>query len=145
MLRLFSINHSLFFIYLIIAYSMKKILTLSILVVLGNKNLSAQSLQSPKTEELEYVSAIFDPASEETQIHFVNASNGKRIFYYNKQDSLKLEESFFNKPAYPINTNNLNLTKTELVGKKYKVQYYALTETSTSECCFKIKKADEVK
>lgn len=124
---------------------MNKLIVFTVLFVAGSNGLSAQSLQNPKTEILEYVSAIFDPASEETQVHFVNETNGKRIFYYNKQDSLKPEESFFNKPAYPVTTNNLNLTKNELVGKKYKIQYFALTENNTSECCFKMKKADEVK
>lgn len=124
---------------------MNKLILFIVLVVAVNKGLSAQNLQSTKTEILEYVSAVFDPASEETQVHFVSESNGKRIFYYSKQDSLKLEESFFNKPEYPVSTNNLNLTKNEMVGKKYKIQYTALTENSTSECCFKMRKADEVK
>jgi hypothetical protein len=92
-----------------------------------------------KTEVLQYVSAIYDPISEETHLEFKNANNEKRVFYYNKQDIDKLEEDFFNPPVNPITEAGKNLTKTELVGRNYKVEYSDLTEFATATCCFKMK------
>lgn len=103
-------------------------------------NSSAQAKRTEiKTEVLKYVSATYDPISEETQLEFKNANNEKRVFYYNKQDTDKLEKDFFNPPADPITDAGKNLTKTELVGKNYKVEYVALTQHSTLNCCFKMR------
>ena len=108
-------------------------------------NLFGQAKTSKfKTEVLEYVSAVYDPISGEVHVEFKNASNEARIFYYSKQDVSKLEEKFFNPAVAPITESGKNLTKTELVGKKYKVEYSALTESATSSCCFKMSICDGV-
>jgi hypothetical protein len=118
---------------------MKRSIIISVIILCaawsyGQSNASKKSL----TETLEYVSAVYDPISEETQVEFKTAANEKRIFYYTKNDVLKLEEQFFNLPVQPITEAGKNLTKNELVGKKYEVSYLALTEHSTTTCCFKM-------
>ncbi len=90
------------------------------------------------TETLEYVAAVYDPISEETQVEFKTTDNHKRIFYYSKNDTLKLEEQFFNLPVQPITEVGKNLSKSELIGKRYQITYSALTEQSTKYCCFKM-------
>lgn len=114
-------------------------------VLLSLSGIAQNKTTSDKTEVLTYVSAIFDPASEETQVEFKTANNEKRVFYYSKQDELKLEEQFFNKPIIPPLTANMSLTIETLVGKKYKITYFGLTEFATSECCFKMKQCDAIK
>lgn len=116
-----------------------KIILCATLLVLTSKINSQTKKATDKTEVLTYVSAVFDPASEETQVEFKSNTNEKRIFYYSKQDVIKLEEQFFNTPVMPPTAANLNLTKMELVGKKYNVTYMALTENASKECCFKMK------
>ena len=91
-----------------------------------------------KTEVLEYMSAVYDPISSEVHVEFKNANSETRIFYHSNTDTVKLEEKFFNSPVAPITEAGKNLTKTELVGKKYKIEYSALTESATSTCCFKM-------
>lgn len=122
-----------------------KLLSISVLFVLSSQVFSQTNKQTQKTEMLFYDSAVYDPASEETQVIFKNSANQKRIFYYSKQDELKVEEQFFNKPVLPVSSSGLNLTKTELTGKKYKITYWALTEQATTECCFKIVFCESVK
>lgn len=122
-----------------------KILSFLVLVVLSSDLFAQEKKASQKTEILTYDSAVYDPASEETQVIFKNSANQKRIFYYSKQDELKLEEQFFNKPVQPITASGLNLTKRELSGKKYIITYYALTEQATAECCFKMSNCESVK
>lgn len=124
--------------------SLKKII-LSAAIVISAKGISQNKVTNDKTEVLIYESATFDPASEETQIQFKTSGNEKRIFYYSKQDELKLEEFFFNKPVIPPLSSNLSLTKLDLVGTKYKITYYGLTEMETTECCFKMRQYQAIK
>lgn len=125
---------------------MKIIKLLFVLVFAGfamNSFGQAKKSQS-KTEVLEYVSAVYDPISTEVHVEFKNANGENRIFYHSKNDAVKLEEKFFNPPVAPITEAGKNLTKTELVGKKYKIEYSALTESATSSCCFKMIMCDGV-
>lgn len=122
-----------------------KLAIASVSVLLSLNGISQNKKAAEKTEVLTYVSALLDPASEESQVEFKTANNEKRVFYYSKQDELKLEEQFFNKPVIPPLTSDLNITKEDLVGKKYKVTYHGLTEHATSECCFKMTKCESSK
>jgi hypothetical protein len=122
-----------------------KVLSVLALVIWSSGLFSQTKKSTQKTEILTYDSAVYDPTSEETQVVFKNSANQKKIFYYSKQDELKLEEQFFNKPVQPITVSGLNLTKNELNGKKYKITYYALTEQATEECCFKMSLCESVK
>jgi hypothetical protein len=121
----------------------KPVCILALMMFAANSFAQAKKTEI-RTEVLQYVSATYDPISEETQVEFKNANNEKRVFYYNKQDIRKLEEDFFNPPVNPITEPGKNLTKTELVGKNYKVDYFALTEFATTSCCFKIRSYAEV-
>lgn len=105
-------------------------------------NAFSQQTASNKTEVIEYVSAVYDPISEEAQVHFKTANNEKRIFYCSSKDQ-SIPEAFF--MIHPATIVNNELTNSIIVGKKYKVSYSALTKSATSECCFKMKSYEQIK
>ena len=71
-----------------------KVLSVLALVIWSSGLFSQTKKSTQKTEILTYDSAVYDPTSEETQVVFKNSANQKKIFYYSKQDELKLEEQF---------------------------------------------------
>lgn len=113
--------------------------------LLSGKIISQTNSSNLHTEVLEYVSATFDPVAEESQILFKDATNQTKLFNSSKQDSVQIEAQFYNLPANPSTTSELNITKTEWVGKKFKITFYGITVNPVDGCCFKMKASEMVK
>src|SRR5438045_2014664 len=99
---------------------------------------NAQGLKK-QSEIFEYQSAAYDAVSNEVSISMKNSSGVIKQFLYKDTDETKAEAILFN-PISSLQNNANLLTKNELVGKKYTIEYVFIgTSSSENKCCRKIK------
>ena len=122
---------------------MKNFKTLfSLAFVLVSTVAFAQNKQA--NEVLEYVGAEYDHVSQGTVLKLKNLKGDVLHFHYASSDQTKVEEILFNKPSDP--TTAKAVTKTELIGHKFKVGYGPIgaVDPANPLCCYKIVSVSEI-
>lgn len=112
-----------------------------VLVVLAfSSGVKCQNEQKKIIEEFEYAGAHYDGGSGITTISFKNLKGEYRQFQFSPSDKLQKEAELFT-VADNLRTNKLiNVSKSELMGKKYKITYsvIATVDPANPYCCYKI-------
>ena len=115
----------------------KKIIFVLILVLMSGGFVHAQKIKK-QGELFEYQSALYNAVSQEICLNMKNNAGQLKQFIYTESDLSQIETILF-KPLNSLQGNSNILTKPELIGVKYSIEYTSLNGSlPEGTCCFKI-------
>ena len=116
---------------------LKKIIFILILVLMSGGFAHAQKIKK-QGELFEYQSVLYNAVSQEVCINMKTNSGQLKQFIYNANDVSKIETILF-KPVNSLTGNSNILSKPELIGVKYSIEFTSLNGSlPEGNCCFKI-------